>query len=227
MYTHRFSNRGIRRWLIGIVIIVAAIISFGIYQSVHETSPLVGRTQVAALSQTVTPTPGPTKPPIEYRIVSDKAALSAVIIELYFASDSDAWDLSHLGQSAGHLEGTPQMGQGGNFVLAGHVELKDGSKGPFAGLKNLTAGDRITIIGNTQPNPVIRQYLVSDVGKVEPMDFDVMRNHGYEELTLITCDDWDQKSQTYSSRVIVHARPANSFPRPSLTPSPVTKKTNA
>jgi LPXTG-site transpeptidase (sortase) family protein len=224
MYTRRSTNGSIARWLIGIVIIVGAIIAFVMYESAHEAALLPAPSQAVALNPTITPNPGPTKSAIEYRIVSDKAALSAVIIELYFASDADTWDLSHLGQSAGHLEGTPQMGQGGNFVLAGHVELKDGSSGPFADLKRLTAGDRITIIGNTQPKPIVRQYVVSEVGKVAPMDFDVMRNHGYEELTLITCDDWDQKSQTYNSRVIVHARLANGLSTSSLTPSPTTKK---
>src|SRR5579859_2546127 len=116
------------------------------------------------------------------------------------------------------------MGQGGNFVLAGHVELKDGSKGPFAELKQLANGDRITIIGNAQPHPIVRQYIVTEVGKVVPTDFDVIRNHGYEELTLITCDDWDQKSQMYNTRVIVHARPANSIPTPTLLPTPDKKK---
>lgn len=224
MYTRRSSKGGIGRWLVGMVIIIGAIGAFFVYQAAHQPVAPVTPTQSIVLQPTVTLTPGPTKPPIEYRIVSDKAGLSAVIIELYFAQDADTWDLSHLGQSAGHLEGTPQMGQGGNFVLAGHVELKDGSKGPFADLKKLTAGDRITVIGSTQPNPIVRQYVVTDVGKVPPTDFDVMRNHGYEEMTLITCDDWDQKNQIYTSRVIVHARPANSLPTATLPPTAVKKK---
>src|SRR6516162_8601509 len=100
MYTRRSSSRSIARWFIGILIVVGAVAAFVIYQSAQQIVPLPTPTQAIAGNPTISPTPAPTKPSIEYRIVSDKASLSAVIIELYFASDSDTWDLSHLGQSA-------------------------------------------------------------------------------------------------------------------------------
>jgi LPXTG-site transpeptidase (sortase) family protein len=115
------------------------------------------------------------------------------------------------------LQGTPEMGQGGNFVLAGHVELKDGSRGPFADIHRLQPGDVITILSDTQPEPSVRAYLVTDLRKVQPQDFGVIRNHGYEELTLVTCDDWDIRTQAYASRVIVHARPQATLLRMTVT----------
>ncbi len=220
MYSRRTSSGGPLRWLAGLIIVIAAVGAFLYYQSTRsDTTP--PPEEPLALEPTLAPTPPPTVTPkaVQYRIVSDKARLSALITELYYATDSDNWDLTHLAQSAGHLEGTPNMGQGGNFVLAGHVELKDGARGPFADVHLLTVGDRLTIISDAQPNPSVKQYVVTDVGKVKPLDFGVMRNHGYEELTLITCDDWDSKAQTYKTRVIVHARPAGSLPKPTLTPT--------
>jgi LPXTG-site transpeptidase (sortase) family protein len=140
------------------------------------------------------------------RIVSEKARLSTQITPLYFGRNDD-WDLSTLGGFAGHLEGTPNMGQGGNFVLAGHVELKDGVPGPFANLSLLSVGDPITILSTTREATVATVYRVTSVEVVKPDAFDHIRNHGYEELTLVTCGDWDPISGTYRVRLIVHARP--------------------
>ena len=211
MYNYRSRSSSLSRWLFGFIIVAVAVGVFIVYQlnapSSAQPTAAATKSGVALIPTATTPTAAPTKIPVTYRIVSNKANISAVITELYYATDSDNWDLSHLGNSAGHLEGTPAMGLGGNFVLAGHVELKDGSQGPFAQINVLAAGDLLTIIGDTMPVPSVHQYQVTDVGKVLPTDFAVMRNHGYEELTLITCDDYNPKTQTYNSRVIVHARP--------------------
>ncbi len=215
------------RLLGGLLIIIVAIGAFLTFQAAHPESTSPTLTPVV-LQVTLVPTvvPSATPKPIQYRIVSDKAELSAPITELYYAANDDNWDLSHLAASAGHLEGTPQLGMGGNYVLAGHVELKDGARGPFAKVGLLNIGDRLTLIGDTQPDPSLLQYIVTDVKKVQPLEFGVMRNHGYEELTLITCDDWDQKAQTYQTRVIIHARPAGAIPRltASAAPSAVATK---
>jgi LPXTG-site transpeptidase (sortase) family protein len=174
-------------------------------------TPTVAKAAAASM------TPAATGKPVVYRIISDKANLSTSITNLYYSTTQDNWDLTYLGGLAGHLQGTPELGQGGNYVLAGHVELKDGARGPFANIQEMKPGDGITIIGDQAPNPTIIQYIVTDVKKVQPQDFGVMRNHGYEELTLITCDDWDQKSASYMMRVIVHARPANAVQRLTAT----------
>ena len=200
------------------------VIGFFVYQSIQEqiNMPLGPIATPIAVAMRPSPALAPTTPPIQYRIISTNANLSAPITELYYATDADTWDLTKLGDSAGHLEGTREMGQGGNFVLAGHVELKDGSAGPFAQIKSLKAGDRIIMFGQTQPNPIVKAYTVTEVSKVPPTDFGAIQNHGYEELTLITCDDWNPQGQTYSSRIVVHARPsetvANSAPSFVTTP---------
>ena len=211
MYNYRSAPSVWSRLLIGLVIIAITVGVFLVYQSNSSPPPptLIGLVPTAAASLLAVGKPGATTTaqPITFRLISNKANISTVITELYYATDVDNWDLTPLGNAAGHLEGTPAIGHGGNFVLAGHVELKDGSRGPFADLHLLVPGDRLTIIGDSKPSPVIHEYQITDVAKVLPTDFAVMRNHGYEELTLITCDDFDSTTQTYKTRVIIHARP--------------------
>ena len=199
------------RLLGGVVIIVLVVIAFGAYQQWAQSS--VQEVQVFA---TATP-PLQSQPPaataqansntVQLRIVSPKASLSTTITELYFAPNGDNWDLNYLEGFAGHLEGTPELGKGGNYVLAGHVELKDGVPGPFINIHKLVPGDDIMIYSEMASQPYVVRYKVTEVKNVGPDDISVIRNRGFEELTLITCSDWDQKSEQYLTRVIVHAKP--------------------
>lgn len=219
MYSRRSSSGRGSRFVVGIVAVALAIGGFAAFQALTTRSPdsALAPTPTSSLAARGTLTPASTGKPVTYRIISDKANLSTQITSLYYALNTDNWDLSFLGGLAGHLQGTPNFGAGGNYVLAGHVELKDGGIGPFANIHLLKVGDGITIIGDQAPNPAVMQYTVTDVKKVQPQDFGVMRNHGYEELTLITCDDWDQKTASYGSRIIVHARPSSTLQRQTVT----------
>ena len=213
MYSRRRSSGSPTRWIAGFVIIVIAVVSFTLYQNMRPrpyTGPIPTNTRPATLPTQQSGT-APTAVPqaITWRIFSAKASLSAIITEVYFAQD-DNWDLTHLSDLAGHLEGTPEMGQGGNYVLAGHVELKDGRPGPFAKIHLLAAGDSLTILNDAPGNPTVIDYMVTEVSKTSPQDLNQIRNHGYEELTLVTCDDWDPKTLTYNTRIVIHARPVKS-----------------
>jgi LPXTG-site transpeptidase (sortase) family protein len=201
--------------VVGTLIVLCAVIAFALFQQFQALRPQAGlltstaivqRATVVPIVPTLTPEASPTPKPHTLSIVADRAQLLTDITELYFGTDDD-WDLTHLGQMAGHLEGTPNIGQGGNYVLAGHVEMKDGSPGPFAFIGSLQPGDFISVFSDKPGTPLVMQYAVSAVKIVKPTDFDVIRNHGYEELTLVTCKDWDQKTRTYLERVVVHARP--------------------
>jgi len=199
------------RLLGGAAIIVLVVLAFGAYQFLQST------TQEVEVYVTATPLPQtqapsvvasqPTAQPAQLRIVSPKASLSTTITELYISPTGENWDLTYLENFAGHLEGTAQLGKGGNYVLAGHVELKDGVPGPFINLNKLVPGDDIMIYSEAASQPYVVRYKVTEVKNVEPDDLSVIRNRGYEELTLITCADWDQKSEQYLTRVIVHAKP--------------------
>ena len=201
MASRRRSSAGCTRWIVGLMFVIGAFAAFSIYQSSRPAS-------VPAVRLTGTPLlPSPTARPAALKIASEKAGLLTSIIELYYSRSGDGWDLSLLNQFAGHVQGTANLGRGGNFVLAGHVELKDGSSGPFARVQQLKAGDLITILSDDPQKPVVMRYAVTSVKVVEPNALDEIRNHGYEELTLVTCRDWDAQAQTYDKRVIVHARP--------------------
>ncbi len=208
MYSRKSAGSPLRI-LAGVLSIGVVVAAFAIYQVAR---PLLNAPSPATLPPTLivlrpSAAPSATQPGPIFRIISDKAGLSTQLTELYYAVNADTWDLSHLGSLAGHLQGTANFGDGRNVVLAGHVELKDGVRGPFADLHRLAPGDPITILNDARPQPKVIQYTVTQVRKVKPDDFDVIRNHGYEELTLITCDDWNAQQSTYLSRIIVHARP--------------------
>jgi LPXTG-site transpeptidase (sortase) family protein len=128
------------------------------------------------------------------------------IVEIPFSKTEENWDLTYLNQYAGHLTGTDLIGQGGNFVLAGHVEMKDGSRGPFADIHLLNLGDLITVMSNTATSPIVAQYKVTSVKSVDPYSLPEIQNHGFEELTLLTCGDWDNRNRVYRTRVVVHAK---------------------
>src|SRR5260221_6382286 len=214
MYSRRNSSRGPLRWLASLVIIVVVVIIFSLVQNTRPRAPggpIPTNTHSAVeLIQPATQFPAATpQQAVTWRIFSAKAELSAIITEVYFAKD-DNWDLTYLRDQAGHLEGTPQMGYGGNYVLAGHVELKDGRPGPFAKAHLLAKGDLLTILNDAPGNPVVIEYAVTEVKKTNPQDLNQIRNHGYEELTLVTCDDWDPTTLTYDTRVVIHARPVGS-----------------
>jgi LPXTG-site transpeptidase (sortase) family protein len=213
------------QWIAGLLIVIVVVIVFKVFESIQHPVPQLAAVPLTATPmqtdvQTVTaptsttlPTLSTSSPTIPLqssvgtmRIVSEKARLSTQITPLYFGRNDD-WDLSTLGSFAGHLEGTPKMGQGGNFVLAGHVELKDGVPGPFANLALLSVGDPITILSSPRETIVATVYRVTSVETVKPEAFDHIRNHGYEELTLVTCGDWDPVTGTYRVRLIIHARP--------------------
>jgi LPXTG-site transpeptidase (sortase) family protein len=200
------------RLLGGLVIVMASVVAFTVYQQANRIaapSPTVAppTNPAIAASASATPQTAQGASPVRLRIVSPKASLSTTITPLYITPDGQNWDLTYLDNFAGHLEGTPEIGQGGNFVLAGHVELKDGRPGPFANVGKLVVGDEIMIYSETPDQPFLVRYKVTEVKSVEPTDIAVMRNRGYEELTLITCADWDQPSEQYLTRVIVHAKP--------------------
>jgi LPXTG-site transpeptidase (sortase) family protein len=189
----------------GIVIIGVAVLAFMLSQQRSTpTAPLSSPTPARILTLTATALPQNTKVSERFLLLAAKAKLFAPIIPVYFGADN-TWDLSSLEQNAGYLEGTPPIGIGGNHVLVGHVEMHDGSAGPFAYLDLLKAGDEILI--TETPDGVSLHYAVTIVKSVAPDAVDEMRNHGYEELTLITCGDYDFKTNSYLTRLVVHARP--------------------
>ncbi len=80
-------------------------------------------------------------------------------------------------RGAGHLNGSAEVGTGGNIVLASHRD------GFFRHLKDVAIGDRIEIARNGGTDV----YRVDSLRVVERSDMRMVRWNGKPTLTLVTC----------------------------------------
>jgi LPXTG-site transpeptidase (sortase) family protein len=116
---------------------------------------------------------------------------------------NNTWDVTWLGDRAGYLHGTAFPTWSGNSAITGHVYDANGRPGLFHGLKDLKWGDEV----------LVHFYGQVYVYEVREMDQDVLpgdtsavyQHEAYPWLTLITCRDYDEQTDTYGSRVIVRA----------------------
>lgn len=111
------------------------------------------------------------------------------------------WNVSWLGRQAGWLEGSAFPSWNGNSVLTSHVYLSNGSPGPFVNLNTLKYGDRVIIHAFGQKYT----FEVRTNAIVEPDDPSALQHEERPWLTLVTCKDYDEKTNTYRKRVIVRA----------------------
>jgi LPXTG-site transpeptidase (sortase) family protein len=103
------------------------------------------------------------------RVDIPRVGVSAVVRE-----GDDSATLRH---AVGHIPDTAFPGEDGNAGLAGHRDTF------FRGLKDIRAGDRITM---TTTNGIL-EYTVRDTRVVDPDDVSVLRSTGRSTLTLVTC----------------------------------------
>jgi LPXTG-site transpeptidase (sortase) family protein len=147
-----------------------------------------------------TPTLNPSVP--LRQIIFPSAQMSGAIVDAYRVGDS--WDVRYLGTLVGHLVGTSWLDDpGGNIALVGHVEDAEGKPGPFAYLSQAKVGD-LVILQDGQRQIV---YHVFTVTHAAPEDIQFVAQDGHRRLTLITCSDWDVKTASYLSRLVVVAVP--------------------
>ena len=112
------------------------------------------------------------------------------------------WDVTWLGDNIGYLEGTAFPTWAGNTVLTAHVWDAFNKPGPFVNLKKLKYGERFYI----HLNDKIYTYELRQNQLISPDDINVIMNH--EELdwvTLLTCEDYNEKTDAYSYRRMVRA----------------------
>ena len=114
---------------------------------------------------------------------------------------NDGWDTTWLNRESGYLEGTAFPSWKGNSVLTGHVTLADGTAGPFAKLGSLKWGDQIIV--EAYGSRFV--YEVRMIKTVSADDVSVLRHQDMPWVTLITCKDYDEASQTYLKRLAVSA----------------------
>jgi large repetitive protein len=111
------------------------------------------------------------------------------------------WNVSWLGNQAGWLEGSAFPSWGGNSVLTGHVYGSNGLPGPFVNLSRLKYGDKIIVHAYGQTFT----YEVRANVVVEPNDTSIFRHEEKSWLTLVTCKEYDEKTNSYRKRVVVRA----------------------
>jgi LPXTG-site transpeptidase (sortase) family protein len=111
------------------------------------------------------------------------------------------WNVSWLGRQAGWLEGSAFPSWNGNSVLTSHVYLPNGLPGPFVNLNTLKYGDRVIVHTFGQKYSFeVRTNVI-----VEPDDTSAFKHEERSWLTLVTCKDYDEKTNTYRKRVVVRA----------------------
>ena len=215
MYRRR-SNTSFRSLFTLIILGMVGGIAFLVYDNLRIPSapstptppPVVievtdSPTQAVAQAPTDIPLPTPTTTPApeSLSLLIPSLAVSAPIIDVYLVEGT--WDVSVLGANVGHLQGTARVGEVGNVVLSGHVELRDGTKGVFGFLDQANIGDRIIVRrGVTQ-----YQYVVTDIYITTPDDLTPVYPTINPRLTLITCGNYDFFSNQYLERTIVVAEP--------------------
>ncbi len=116
-------------------------------------------------------------------------------------SKKGSWDVSWLQNQIGWLNGTAYPTWSGNSLLTGHVVNADGKPGVFARLKSLGLGEYIFVYsaGYRYTYQVVSNLIV------QPTDAGVMNHQDRSFLTLITCDSYDDETDTYLRRVAVGA----------------------
>lgn len=125
-----------------------------------------------------------------------KASISGVPL------GSQGWDLTWLHNQIGWLEGTAYPTWVGNTVLTAHAYTSDGRPGPFVLINNLKFGDTFSIHFNSQEYV----YTVRSNNRVTANDTKLLTKHETDDwVTLITCQQYDEKSESYLYRVIVRA----------------------
>ncbi len=112
------------------------------------------------------------------------------------------WDVSWLQNQAGWLNGTAYPTWKGNSVITAHVVNADGKPGLFSRLKYLDTGEYIFVYSSGYRYT----YKVVSNEFVQPDDANVLKHEDKSYLTLVTCDQYDEQSDTYLRRAVVRAQ---------------------
>lgn len=114
----------------------------------------------------------------------------------------DGWDVTWLNKEAGWLSGSAFPTWDGNSVLTGHVWDALNKPGPFAQLKSLKYGDQVKI----HAFGMVYVYEIRTSQTVNPVNIaSVFKHEDKSWITLVTCEDYKEKSKTYSYRRMVRA----------------------
>ncbi len=118
-----------------------------------------------------------------------------------FPTDT-GWDITWLGDQIGWLNSTAFPTWAGNSVLTGHVVNANGGPSVFADLHTLRYGDQV-LVHFAGKKYVYEVRSVNDT--VDPDSKAAFAHEDLPWLTLITCKNFDEASNTYLHRVVVRA----------------------
>lgn len=115
---------------------------------------------------------------------------------------TDGWDVTWLNWQVGWLAGTAYPTWNGNTILTAHGYTADGLPGPFAFLKNLKYGDTVVIhLGGMKYTYAIRaNFLISPSNT-----YWLTKHEELDWITLITCQQYDERTGSYRYRRVVRA----------------------
>ena len=116
--------------------------------------------------------------------------------------EDGGWDVTWLGDNVGYLGGSAFPTWQGNTVLTGHVWDSYNHPGIFSNLRTLKHGDQVKIHAWGR----VYTYEVRTRKLVSPSDLGAIFEHkDYDWVTLVTCEDYRYKLETYSYRRVVQA----------------------
>ena len=161
-------------------------------------------------------TPGATRPPATLATTPeaeeerpDTSLVQRLVIPalqvdsqvIFYPLKDGTWDITGLRDNIAWLGDTSWPGLGGNTVLAGHIMVRYIGQGPFRRLDKLAPGDRVIV--HTEQN--IYTYRVRAQMRVNIEDVYVTNPTENPQLTLLTCSNWDEESESYRQRLVVFA----------------------
>ncbi len=108
-------------------------------------------------------------------------------------------------------EGLGKIGEGGNIVMAGHVDYYTVGPAVFWNVRDLVPGDIVRLVGEDGQSyeyavEWMQQYNVLTDLTPQVIQNDIVGDTGQESLTLITCGgDFDPTTATYNQRWVLRA----------------------
>jgi len=115
--------------------------------------------------------------------------------------DRNTWNLTWL-KDVAYLEGSAYPTLPGNTVLTAHVRDANKNLGPFSDIKGLQTGQKIYIHAYGQTYV----YQVQENTKILPSNISAAFKHEENSwITLVTCEDYNAKTELYSHRRMVRA----------------------
>jgi LPXTG-site transpeptidase (sortase) family protein len=153
------------------------------------------------------PTPVISETPTDGETSPDTTAIVRIVIPAllldtevkYVPYDGFTWLIAGLRNEVAWLGNTSWPGLGSNTALAGHVTVAGMGDGPFRYLEDVPVGELIILY--TEQN--IYSYQVREIRITTPDDLAVTYATDNPQVTLISCVDWENSSQTYLNRLIV------------------------